>query len=81
MKKIILGVLIGFGLATTLVMAEQATEQHRGMIGGMIQRMMGEQKPVAPKERRIEQIAQPWADIVFGLVWVEFGFQRFGREI
>jgi hypothetical protein len=45
MKKVILGVLISFGLATTLVMAEQATEQHRGMIGGMMQRMMGEQKP------------------------------------
>jgi hypothetical protein len=48
MKKIILGVLIGFGLATTLVMAEQATEQHRGMMGGMMQGMqgmMGQQKP------------------------------------
>ena len=44
MKKIILGVLIGFGLATTVVMAEQTTEQHRAMMGGMMQGMMGEPK-------------------------------------
>ena len=39
MKKIILGVLIGFALATTISLAQQPTEKY-----GM-QRMMGEQKP------------------------------------
>jgi hypothetical protein len=39
MKKLILGVLIGFALATTISLAQQPTEK-----GGMMQGMMGEQK-------------------------------------
>ena len=41
MKKLIVGVLIGFGLATTIALAKQAGES--GM-GGMMRGMMGEQK-------------------------------------
>ena len=37
MKNLILGVLIGFELAGTVIMAEQASEQHRGMARGMMQ--------------------------------------------
>jgi hypothetical protein len=42
MKRIIIGIVIGFALATTISLAEQATEK-RGM-GGMMPEMMGEQK-------------------------------------
>lgn len=42
MKNLILGVLIGFELAGTVIMAEQASEQHRGMTRGMMQGMMQE---------------------------------------
>ena len=42
MKKLILGVLIGFALASTISLAQQATEK-RGMMGGM-HRMMGDEK-------------------------------------
>lgn len=41
MKKLIVGVVIGFGLATTIALAKQAGES--GM-GGMMRGMMGEQK-------------------------------------
>lgn len=41
MKKLIVGVLIGFGLATTIALAKQAGES--GM-GGMMRGIMGEQK-------------------------------------
>ena len=40
MKKIILGVLVGFALATTISLAQQPTEQRGNMPG-----MMEEQKP------------------------------------
>jgi hypothetical protein len=44
MKKLIFGILIGFALATTIAVAEQATE-HRGMMGGgMMQGTMRDQK-------------------------------------
>jgi hypothetical protein len=36
-KNLVLGVLIGFELAGTVIMAEQASEQHRGMTRGMMQ--------------------------------------------
>ena len=42
MKKLIVGVLIGFGLATTIALAEQAGE--KSTMGGMMRGMMGEQK-------------------------------------
>jgi hypothetical protein len=43
MKKIIIGIVVGFALATTISLAEQATEKGGGM-GRMMQGMMGEQK-------------------------------------
>ena len=50
MKKIIIGTVIGFALATTIGLAEQPTDKgsHHGMMGGMMQGMegmMGQQKP------------------------------------
>ena len=42
MKKLVIGLVIGFALATTIGLAEQATEK-RGM--GRMQNMNGEQSP------------------------------------
>jgi hypothetical protein len=56
MKNIILGVLIGFGMATAVAMAEQPTEPHRGMMGGMMQGMQGMMGHPNPGEQSHEKM-------------------------
>lgn len=56
MKNIILGVLIGFGMATAVAMAEQPTEPHRGMMGGMMHGMQGMMGHPNPGEQSHEKM-------------------------
>jgi hypothetical protein len=59
-EKPILGVLIGFGLAGTVIMAEQASEQHRGMTRGMMQGMMQEPKSGEQSQDNARARLLPW---------------------